>query len=195
MAITQSKRMTLEEYLEYDDGTDARYELVDGVLVEVGAESDVNVLIATALLVTLSQRVPVYRLRNKTEIAVSRSSPSTRYPDLIVLTAAGADALAGQKRSLITPDMPPPMLVVEVVSAGEPGTPNYDRDYVDKPLEYADRGIPEYWIIDPQRQIIRVLTLTGNSYQSTAFRATEAIVSPTFPELNLTAAEVFKVGQ
>jgi Uma2 family endonuclease len=60
--------------------------------------------------------------------------------------------------------MPPPALVVEVVSPGEPGTPNYDRDYVDKPKEYADRGIPEYWIIDPERQVILVLMLAGERY-------------------------------
>jgi Uma2 family endonuclease len=33
-----NRRMTLEEYLSYDDGTSTRYELV-GVLVEMGAET------------------------------------------------------------------------------------------------------------------------------------------------------------
>lgn len=37
MAIATQKKMTLEEYLAYTDGTDHRYELVDGVLVEMGA--------------------------------------------------------------------------------------------------------------------------------------------------------------
>jgi Uma2 family endonuclease len=37
-----TNRMTIEEYLNYDDGTDTRYELVDGVLVEMGAESTLN---------------------------------------------------------------------------------------------------------------------------------------------------------
>ncbi len=36
MAIATQKKMTLEEYLAYTDGTDYRYELVDGVLVEMG---------------------------------------------------------------------------------------------------------------------------------------------------------------
>jgi Uma2 family endonuclease len=195
MTIAANGRMTLEEYLNYDDGTDTRYELVDGVLVEMGAESDVNVLIAIALLVALSQFVPIYRLRNKTEIAISGRDASTQYPDLIVLSEDGADALVGKKRSLITPDMPAPALVVEVVSPGEPGTPNYNRDYVDKPLEYAARSIPEYWIIDPERQVIMVLTLMGDSYQSQAFRGTDAIASPTFPELNLTVEQVLNVGK
>ncbi|MGC8714466.1 MAG: hypothetical protein ACP5RH_18925 [Leptodesmis sp.] len=50
MALSANRRMTLEEYLNYEDGTDIRYEVHDGVLVEMGAESDVNVLIATFLL-------------------------------------------------------------------------------------------------------------------------------------------------
>ncbi|HAA32609.1 MAG TPA: hypothetical protein DCE56_38985, partial [Cyanobacteria bacterium UBA8553] len=35
MTIT-SQKMTLEEYLNYDDGTDTRYELVNGELVDLG---------------------------------------------------------------------------------------------------------------------------------------------------------------
>jgi Uma2 family endonuclease len=44
MTIAKSKPMTLEEYLIYDDGTETRYELVDGILVEMGAESYTNVV-------------------------------------------------------------------------------------------------------------------------------------------------------
>ncbi len=33
------KLLTFEEYLTYDDGTDTRYELVDGELVEMPPES------------------------------------------------------------------------------------------------------------------------------------------------------------
>jgi hypothetical protein len=40
-AATQ-KLLTMEEYLAYDDGTDTRYELVDGELVEMPPESPEN---------------------------------------------------------------------------------------------------------------------------------------------------------
>lgn len=39
-------RLTLKEFLTYDDGTDRRYELFNGVLVEMGAESRTNIRIA-----------------------------------------------------------------------------------------------------------------------------------------------------
>ena len=51
MVVATEGRMTLEEYLSYDDGTDIRYELRDGVLVETGSESKLNTQITTFLFV------------------------------------------------------------------------------------------------------------------------------------------------
>jgi Uma2 family endonuclease len=45
---TAIKKLTLEEYLAHDDGTDRRYELVDGVLVEMPPETGRNNLISLA---------------------------------------------------------------------------------------------------------------------------------------------------
>jgi Uma2 family endonuclease len=53
-------------------------------------------------------------------------------------------------------------LVMEVVSAG---AKDRERDWEIKPREYARAGIPEYWIVDPERQLIRVLTLRGRNYR------------------------------
>lgn len=47
--------------------------------------------------------------------------------------------------------MAPPLLVIEVVS---PGELQRNRDYIAKRLQYQDCGIPEYWIVDPEAQII-----------------------------------------
>jgi Uma2 family endonuclease len=49
-----------------------------------------------------------------------------RIPDLLVHTEESAAALAGAPRATLTRDMPPPALVVEVVS---PGQTNRERDY------------------------------------------------------------------
>lgn len=195
MAIASNRCMTLEEYLNYDDGTDTRYELVDGVLVEMGAESDLNQRIALFLLLVLSRFVPLAQLRNKTEVETPYGRASSRYPDLLVLTAEGAAAIASSSRSIVRAEMPSPALVVEVASPGEPGEKNYDRDYVEKRQEYAARGIPEYWLIDPERQVVLVLTLQGQSYQEQRFTGAATIASPTFPNLNLTAEQVLKADQ
>lgn len=50
-------------------------------------------------------------------------------------------------------------LVIEVVSDDAP-----EQDLVTKRKEYAEAGIPEYWIVEPQAEIITVLRLDGNQY-------------------------------
>lgn len=194
MTISTHPQMTLQEYLTYDNGTDTRYELVNGVLVEMGAETDENNLIGMLLISIFLQFVPYNRLRRGTEIVVSGENATIRIPDLIVLTAEGASALPAKQRSIITSDLPTPALVVEVVSPGEPGEKNYDRDYIEKRREYAERGIAEYWLIDPHRQVVLVLTLEDQSYQERQFTGKMAIASPTFPHLNLTAEQILNAG-
>ena len=50
-------------------------------------------------------------------------------------------------------------LVVEVVSPDDP-----DRDLVEKRADYAEAGIPEYWIVDPRDATITVLAFEGDAY-------------------------------
>ncbi|MDJ0593094.1 MAG: Uma2 family endonuclease [Pleurocapsa sp. MO_226.B13] len=71
-------------------------------------------------------------------------------------------------------DMPPPALVVEVVS---PGKVNRDRDYRYKRSKYAARNISEYWIVDPQVNRVAVLVLNEGLYDETIFEADKAIAS------------------
>ncbi|MCM0592333.1 MAG: Uma2 family endonuclease [Gloeotrichia echinulata DVL01] len=144
-----TKKLTLEEYLAYDDGTDTKYELVDGELVEMPPENDRNNLIALYLLTQFLNLVPIQLIRHKDmEIVVTGNRTRVRLPDLIILTEELFAAIGG-RRATITQDMPSPALVVEVVS---PGKVNEDRDYRYKRSEYAARGIPEYWIVDPGKE-------------------------------------------
>lgn len=85
MTAITGKRLTLEEYLKYDDGTDSHYELVAGELVVMPPESPKNVQISLFLLINFLKFVPVNRLSNKVEIVVAGSRATTRIPDLVVL--------------------------------------------------------------------------------------------------------------
>ncbi|NEP19410.1 MAG: Uma2 family endonuclease [Leptolyngbya sp. SIO4C1] len=194
MTLSTDSRMTLEEYLNYEDGTDTRYELVDGILVDMGAESDLNVVIGSLLFSIFLPFVPYYCIRRGTEIAVSGSYANTRYPDLVILTEAGAEALVGQKCSLVTLDMPAPALVVEVVSSGDTDQRSHDRDYIDKRREYAERGIPEYWITDPVAAAILILKLVDGSYKEQSFTGNQPLMSPGFPSLKISAAQILNAG-
>lgn len=186
---TTTKRFTLAEYLAYDDGTDRRCELVNGELREMPSESDLNNAIAIFLLLAFAKLIPGRLLRRGTEIAVSGSRATVRVPDLLILTEELVTALADTTRSIITPDMPPPALVVEVVS---PGKDNEDRDYRYKRSEYAARGIGEYWLVDPKQAQVMVLTYVDGLYEEAIFQGEDCLVSKTFPNLELTAKQVLQ---
>jgi Uma2 family endonuclease len=189
---TATRKLTLEEYLVYDDGTDTKYELIDGELVEMPPESDRNNLISLYLLVEFFKFVPIKLIRHKdTEIVVTGNRTRVRFPDLIILTEELFAAIDG-RRATITQDMPPPALVVEVVS---PGKVNEDRDYRYKRSEYAARGIPEYWIVDPSQAKVTVLIWVDGLYEEAVFQGSNSIVSTTFPDLKLTVAQVLGVGE
>ncbi|NJL19766.1 MAG: Uma2 family endonuclease [Leptolyngbyaceae cyanobacterium SM1_3_5] len=194
--MTQAtQKLTLEEYLAYDDGTDTRYELVDGVLVEMGAESSLNLDIAFFLGLCLAQMgVPRLHIGFKTLIAVDSTKVTAREPDLVVHSEASKRAVAAEKQAFLQHEMPVPLAVIEVVSPGKPGDQNYDRDYIEKPKEYAQRGIPEFWQIDPARSVVSVLTLKGSSYKAKAFRGSDRIQSEQFKQLNLTADQILNAG-
>jgi Uma2 family endonuclease len=190
--MTQAKPRfrTLEEYLDYDDGTDTRYELVNGELVELPNEDPINPTIATVLLAAfLALGIRPRRLAIGHQIEVESDTVSARQPDLVVHTAESIQALLSGER-IIRLGMPAPLLVVEVVSPGSPSSQNYQRDYVKKPREYAARGIPELWQIDPSRAVVHVLELVNGAYQSRPFHGDDRILSPQFPSLQLTAAQI-----
>jgi Uma2 family endonuclease len=195
MTVATSRRMSLEEYLTYDDGTDARYELVDGVLVEMGAESRCNIKIAFFLIEIFLKLVGRGRLGIKEKIQVDSEYVSARDPDLIIHSEDSALAIEGRKESILMLNEPNPMIVVEVVSPGTESTDNYKRDYEQKPREYAGRGIPEMWLIDPARSVVLVLTLADGEYQEATFTENQTIISPTFPSLTLTAVQMLTAGQ
>lgn len=185
--------MSLEDYFSYDNGTDTRYELVDGVLVEMPTESPENCQIAKLLMFELAKYVSLTLIHLKDlEIEVSGKRAKVRLPDLTVLSEDGQASLSGQQRNTITHRMPPPLLVIEVVS---PGPDNRDRDYRYKHTEYAARGIDEYWIIDPEEQKITVCLWVNGRYDDTVYWGDRILKSTIIPNWPLTAAQILAFGQ
>lgn len=182
------KLMTLEEYLNYDDGTETFYELVNGELVEMPPESELNRRIAMFLVIYFAQQgIPFQRLSMKTEIVVIGARATTRLPDMMILSEELATALEGARRSTILPEMPPPLLVVEVVSLGQE-----KRDYRYKKSEYAARGIAEYWIVDPMQQRVSVLEWVEGLYEERVYEGDNAISSSLFAGLKLTVSQILQ---
>ncbi|MGN6758293.1 MAG: Uma2 family endonuclease, partial [Thermomicrobiales bacterium] len=78
-------------------------------------------------------------------------------------------------------------LVLEVVSADEPA-----RDLITKRREYAEAGIPEYWIVNPLDTTITVLVLRDGQYtEHGVFTRGQRATSALLPEFAVDVAEVF----
>jgi Uma2 family endonuclease len=195
MTQAKVKLTTFEEYISYSDEVDieGRYELINGELVELSPESELNNWIADNLQFLFAIANVVSRRLIKThacEIQVPVLHPkdsANRYPDFVVLRPEHLELT--QRRLTITLDMAPPRLIAEVVS---PGKTNRDRDYIHKRAQYAAIAVPEYWLIDPIAQTVLVLTLDGEIYREVGvFSGDEAIASIEFAELVLTVGQIF----
>jgi Uma2 family endonuclease len=97
--------------------------------------------------------------------------------------------MEGAKRSTVMPEMPPPLLVVEVVS---PNQSQSNRDYRHKRSEYAARGITEYWIVDAIAQKVTVLEWVEGFYEEKVYEGDSVIVSLIFENLSITVAQVLQ---
>ncbi|MFM7363744.1 MAG: Uma2 family endonuclease [Cuspidothrix sp.] len=176
------------DYYAYDDGTDNRYELVDGELVLIPAESIFNSDISMRLLLELAKIIPFHLLAYKEiMIEVSGRRTKVRIPDLLVLGEECRAALETTNRGTITHEMPPPLIAVEVVS---PGSENEVRDYRFKRSEYAARGIAEYWIVDPEQNKITVLSLVEGFYEEFIYTGDDLIKSEVFPEIKIKVSDI-----
>jgi Uma2 family endonuclease len=191
-----TRKLTFEEYasLDAEDWVklglpEGRCEYVEnGELFELPSKSGINTRIAHYLFLLLVNAGIPFNLicLYACEIEVS-GKPKTRYPDLVILREEHLSLT--QKRLFIRLHMPNPQLVVEVVS---PGNDNYKRDYTAKREQYQDRGIPEYWLLNPETETIEVLELKDGRYVELGkFQGTVPIQSPTFKSLTFTAQQVF----
>ena len=196
MTFTKTRFSSFEAYLtaNVSDLPEGRCEYWDGELVQVVSKSLLNEAIANYLYLVMWQMgIPIDLISpGKVNIVVS-GRPRTRFPDLTLLD--DAHLVLMQSSTCLGATMPPPRLVVEGVSPGDENSDNYPRDYHDKRDQYADRGIPECLLIDPQRSWVMVGLLVAGRYEFTTFRENQAIGSQVLPTLDLTVARVLARGK
>ncbi len=137
--------------------------------------------------------VPEENLVIDHQIEVRSDRASARQPDLVVHSDASRAAIF-EDGQLLRLGMPEPLLVVEVASSTKTDRQSRARDYEEKRVEYAERGILEYWIVDPDEALVRVGTLVNGAYQFRDFVGEAAIVSVQFPGLQLTVEKMLAVG-
>ena len=148
--MTQALKMSFEEYLSLEVGSlpEGQFEYVEGELRELPPESEPNDFIANYLMFVLTSSgvIPLRLIRPhscEVEVPVLQAGdPRTRIPDLVILRPEHLTLT--QKRLTITRQMPPPVLIAEVVS---PGDANRKRDYERKCEQYQELGVLEYWLL------------------------------------------------
>jgi len=202
MTQALNKLLTVEQFLEKKP-ENGRYELHDGAVVEmsqpIGLDEEVTGFLAVELSVEI-KRLKLPFFIPKTALVQSASSDSLYSPDVLLLNRSVLKSeQLWEKSSTVQLGASIP-LIVEVVST------NWRDDYNKKMGEYEQIGVAEYWIVDylglggmkyignPKQPTISVYQLIGEEYQVTQFRGDERVISPTFPELSLTAQQIFDAG-
>jgi len=184
------QRLSLADYLAYNDGTDTKYELLDGVLKPMSLGTVKHSKIIRFLDRQFDQEIQrshpewiVLATLMAVQSPRGRRWDTARIPDVLLMPLIQYESMIDG--AVITLDQKSPILVVEVVS---PSTKT--EDYRSKWSEYSVLDIPEYWIVDPIDDCVTVCVLEEGSYTNYRYTVQEPIVSTIFPALKLTAAQV-----
>jgi Uma2 family endonuclease len=146
--------MTLDEWIALPEDNSYRYELQEGILLVAPRPTPRHQQAAYRLARQLDEQLPsgwagmsIAGMLD-VEVVVRAERPAiVRVPDLVVTKIGAADSW------LVASDV---LLAVEIIS---PGSRNVDLRL--KPFEYAEAGIPHYWLVDldPPAPSIRVFHL------------------------------------
>jgi Uma2 family endonuclease len=204
MIQTLSKVTTFEEFVAgLPENSGVRYELHNGNIIEmaqpVGEHEEVKGFLGVEIPFEIKRLGLPYGIPNQV-IVRPEGKDSGYFPDVLVLNRENlVNEKLWKKQSIISNAASIP-LVIEVVST------NWRDDYHLKYADYEEMGIPEYWIVDyaalggrnfignPKQPTISVCNLVDEEYQISKFRDHERIISQTFPELNLTANQIFQAS-
>ncbi|MBG1261289.1 Uma2 family endonuclease [Nostoc commune] len=210
MIQTLRKLVTFDEFVaKYPDNTGKRYELHDGVIVEISQPTGDHEEVVGFLAFEITReciRLNLPYFIPKTALVKPPENESAYSPDVLILNRPNlVNETVWKKESTVSQAESIP-LVVEVVSS------NWRDDYLKKAADYEAMGIPEYWIVDyaalggrrfignPKQPTVSIYTLIEGEYQVNQFQGSDAcggklrIISPLFPELNLTAEQIFQAG-
>jgi Uma2 family endonuclease len=97
------------------------------------------------------------------------------------------DRWGTRKRSDASPIVPPPELVVEVLSAGE-----QRKTLLDKIIEYCSVDVKECWVVSPPLEAVEVLRLTLDGPETVKVSGHgEVVQSIVFEGLSASVADIF----
>ena len=188
LSDAQTQKLTFEEYLDYQDNTDTKYELYRGKLIPMATPTGLHTKICKYLAYQfqLFFAAKDLSLVSISDVAVRTDIDTARIPDVIVCTPQLWEKVCDRAGAGVLDFKETPRLVVEVTSE------NWREDYLLKRAEYALIEIPEYWLVDPKKQKVRILNHPEreDGYEHQDFIAGENIHSLEFPEFILSVEEI-----
>jgi Uma2 family endonuclease len=132
----QGRLLTLDEFVALPEDNSQRYELEEGILVVSPRPVPPHQRVGKRLTHVLDEQMPSgWEAFTELEVVVIDREPATvRVPDVVVIPPDWVHAQVPAAKVLIA---------VEVISPG-----SRRKDTLVKPMEYAEAGIPHYWVID-----------------------------------------------
>jgi Uma2 family endonuclease len=200
IALSDKTPMSFDEFVEwYPEDAEHRYELKRGVVIEIPKPRGQHSKIAGDLAYELGSAIrqvqqPFFIPK---ECLIKIADDTGYEPDIVVLDETLISNEPHWERESIIMSGQSAKLAVEVVST------NWRTDYLIKMADYEAFGIQEYWIVDylgiggrryigsPKQPTLTVCTLVDGEYELSRFRDGDRVLSATFPDLQLTAEQVF----
>ncbi|NEQ25638.1 MAG: Uma2 family endonuclease [Microcoleus sp. SIO2G3] len=187
-SVASTETLTFEEYRFYQGEPDVLYELFRGHLIPMATPTALHTRICDFLVYQLkfyfaNQNLPLIAI---TTTGVRTEVDSSRIPDVVVCTTELWEQACARPGSGILDLGEVPTLVVEVTSD------NWREDYIRKRAEYALIDIAEYWIVDPNKERVWLLSHPEGEegYQREEFTRGQELKSIQFPELVLSVDAV-----
>lgn len=200
--LAKTEWITFAEFAEWKPEK-GLYELHEGVIVEMaqptGDHEDIGGFLDEKITFEYVRLNLPYRIP-KTALIKPFNAESAYDPDILILNRPNLVNEPLWKKSATVTQKESIVIAIEVVST------NWRDDYFTKFNVYEEMGIFEYWIVDylglggkrfigdPKQPAILVHELIDGEYEVNLFRGDDRIVSPTFPELVLTANQIFCAG-
>ena len=173
-------RWTAEQYLLLTDQTRRLIEFTDGFVEVLPMPTDTHqVILRFVFLALYSFLQPLGGTVLFAPLRLHIRADKFREPDILLVR--DAQDPRRQERYWLGAD-----LVVEIVSPDNP-----EHDTREKRADYAEAGIPEYWIVNPVDATITVLRLEDARYtEHGVFRRSETATSALFVGFTLSVNDV-----
>ena len=181
----QSSQLTYEDYLQFpDDGK--RHEIIEGDHYMTPAprtkHQRISGNLATAMISFSKQHKLGLVLTAPCDVILS--DENVVQPDLLFVSTARA-AIVTEDNIQGAPD-----IMVEILSES-----SRKKDEVTKRKLYERFGVQEYWIVDPELEIVKIFKLTQHGYgraSELSKETNDVLTTELLPRFDCAVSEIFE---